>query len=127
MAQADPLTSCRFVYPGDALKRYASGRITRNGTDLTAQEIADAIAAFQPTWDAIVAAREQAIADRLQRESDAALIKQNADVRALINASPAQIETWITNNVTDLPAARTVLIRLTQAVSAIGREAFVDD
>lgn len=44
-----------------------------------------------------------------------------ADARwmAIKNATPAQIETWITNNVTDLASARTLLKTLVLAVRAL--------
>jgi len=123
----DELRACRHFYTGDEVRRYRDGRITRNGTDLSRAEIDAAVTNFQPVYDAWVAARAAAEAAKVQRETDAAAIKQDNAVKQLINASPDQIETWITNNVTNLAEAKAVLIRLTKALSAVAREAFVDD
>ena len=123
----DELRACRHFYTGDEVRRYRDGRITRNGADLSRAEIDAAVANYQPVYDAWVAARAAAEAAKVQRETDAAAIKQDNAVKQLINASPDQIETWITNNVTNLAEAKAVLIRLTKALSAVAREAFVDD
>lgn len=75
-------------------------------------------------YDTALAYLSNRLAEKAQREADAAATKANNQIRALLNASPDQIETWITNNVTDLQSARAVLIRLAQALSAIAREQF---
>lgn len=61
---------------------------------------------------------------KVARDNDKQTILTDNTVKQLIDASPQQIETWITNNVTDLASARAVLIRLAKAVSLIARENF---
>ena len=58
-----------------------------------------------------------------ERETEAAQVKADATVKALINASPRQIENYVAKNVADL-GTRDVLTRLVKAVSAIGRSQF---
>ncbi len=67
---------------------------------------------------------DRAIKD--QRRAEAAQIKADNQVRQIINASPTQIDNWIDNNVTNLAEAKELFKRLAKAISAIGREAFVN-
>jgi len=61
---------------------------------------------------------------RLQREVETTQNKGDVAIKQIINASPQQIESYINTNVTNLAQARSFLIKLTKAVSAIGRESF---
>ena len=67
-------------------------------------------------------AEQQIIDDR----DDEIAIKANSALKALLTARPAQIETYIDNNVTDLASARTVLKHLAKAVSILGRQLLRD-
>jgi len=69
-----------------------------------------------------IAAKE---AEKATVAADREAVLADSILRALMNASPTQIETYITNNVTDLVSARRVLIKLAQAISAVAREQFM--
>lgn len=53
--------------------------------------------------------------------ADTATLKADNALRALMKASPAQIDTWVTNNVTDLAGARVAIKMLAKAVSVLAR------
>jgi hypothetical protein len=48
-------------------------------------------------------------------------VKNNPGIQALVTNSPAEIETWIDNNVNNMADAKTVLTVLAQAVSVLVR------
>lgn len=66
------------------------------------------------------------VADEQQRKDESSAIKADPALRQLINASPAQIDAYITSHVTDLQSARAVLAMLAKAVSVIARNQFAD-
>lgn len=71
--------------------------------------------------DAEQIAREQEIE---QDRQDKQAVVTEPVIKQLITARPAQIDTYIDNNVTDLASAKNVLKILAKAISAIGKEAF---
>jgi hypothetical protein len=62
--------------------------------------------------------------EAMQDAEDAVAIKADATVKSLITATPAQIENYITTNVTDLTTAKDVLTILSKAISALGKREF---
>ena len=50
------------------------------------------------------------------------VVKNDAAIQALITKTPAEIETWITNNVNDMDSAKLVLSTLAKVVSVLMRE-----
>jgi hypothetical protein len=85
--------------------------------------------AWEIVGDAVVinAAKQAKIDARIARQSEATAHKGDAEIRQIIDANPAEIEAYINANVTNLAQARSFLIKLTKAVSAIGRESFTDE
>lgn len=75
-------------------------------------------------FDTFLAEENAAAAVEADDEIDAATIKADANVKALILARPAGIETYIDNNVTDLASAKETLKILAKAISAIGKRQF---
>lgn len=72
----------------------------------------------QAAWEAERPAREKADAERATRK--AAVDTEAASdtfIDALRGATPDQIKTWVTNNVTDLPSAKAALAKLACAVA----------
>lgn len=65
-----------------------------------------------------------AIAEQKEDQDDVQSIRVDAQVKALILARPAGIENYINNNVKTLATAKTVLIILAKAISAIGKREF---
>jgi hypothetical protein len=59
----------------------------------------------------------------LQVEADVEQIKVQPALKALLDATPNQIENYIDNNVTDLASAKQVLKILAKGVSMLGRKA----
>lgn len=72
--------------------------------------------------------QEKAIADnKIADESVRRFVNRNSQIKALLLAEPAQIETYINNNVTNLQSAKEVLIILAQTVSALSRGLMRDE
>lgn len=76
------------------------------------------------TVEAIPQAELDAAIQQQEDSDDEAAIKLDAAVKALILARPAGIENYINTNVTTLATAKTVLIILAKAISAIGKREF---
>jgi len=55
-------------------------------------------------------------------EQDKLAVKKDAIVQDLLTKRPAQIDTWMDNNVTDLTSARNVLKVLTRIIVALLRK-----
>ena len=60
-------------------------------------------------------------AARLAEESDIAAAKANAKLTALKGMTPAQVQTWVANNVTNLSQAQDAIATLAVAVSILAR------
>ena len=77
-------------------------------------------------WDVTPLSQTEidARAEQKADQDDAAAIKLDAAVKALILARPAQIENYINTNVKTLATAKTVLIILAKAISALGKTGF---
>lgn len=56
-----------------------------------------------------------------QDDQDAATVRQYAKLVALRNMTPAQVDAWVTANVTDLPSAKDAIKTLAIAVSVLAR------
>jgi hypothetical protein len=56
-----------------------------------------------------------------QDELDAAAAKAYAKLQALIAMSPAQVQAWVTANITTLPAAQDAIATLAIAVAVLAR------
>jgi hypothetical protein len=56
-----------------------------------------------------------------QDELDAAAAKAYAKLQALIGMTPAQVQAWVTANITTLPAAQDVIATLAIAVAVLAR------
>lgn len=70
---------------------------------------------------------EAAMAEARTRRQEKNQILEDAQVKALVNASPAQTLTFCKNNLPSLtPAEQRVIARIVLAVSALGREEFVN-
>jgi len=54
--------------------------------------------------------------------ADAATARQYAKLQALINMTPAQVQAWVSANVTTLAAAQDAITTLAVAVSILGRK-----
>lgn len=54
-------------------------------------------------------------------QADAVAARSYAKLVTLTNMSPAQIQTWVTANVTDLATAKDAILTLAVAVSVLGR------
>lgn len=84
------------------------------GDPPTQQEIDDKIAE-QEAQDAVN------VAQRIEDEEDKVLVTGSADIRALVNLRPAQIEAWMEANVNTLAEAKTVMIRMAKVVSILAK------
>jgi len=51
---------------------------------------------------------------------------KNPAIKFLLTKTPAEIDAWIDSNVTDLSSAKDVLIKLTQIVSILTKNAYRD-
>lgn len=77
--------------------------------------------------DAVVAAFDVAAEDANEAseeakfESDAAAVKSDNALKALVNMSPSQIDAWAAANITNLAEARSALVKLAKIVSILGR------
>ncbi len=78
---------------------------------------ADVLALQTAQATAQAAAQAQQAAD----DADRGIVRADAQVRALVAMTPAQIDAWMTTNVTNLAQARTVLTRLAQIVAVLLR------
>jgi hypothetical protein len=90
---------------------------------------ADAVIDFdQLRADYQAALDAQAAAAAVEAEDDAAseTIRQDNRLRTLLTASPAQIETWIDNNVTNLAEAKEALAILALGLSMLARKTLHD-
>jgi hypothetical protein len=67
--------------------------------------------ASDPTWPA----------RKAKNEADAAEARQYAKLRNLIELSPAQVQAWVSANVTNLAQAQDAIATLAVAVSVLGR------
>lgn len=112
--------AANYTGDGSDLQSWLDDNIEWTGAPVTAAEIIAAEAAFIAWRDA----KLQEVADEA---ADEVAIKGDATVRNLITARPAQIEAYITNNVTDLASARDVLTILAKAVSVLGKQVFKAD
>ena len=70
-----------------------------------------------PTSAQVAAAAELAARDTIR-----ASLRNDSGIQALRNRTPAQVDAWIDNNVTDLASARTVLKLLARVVALLARE-----
>lgn len=122
----DLLLAVSHKYPGDKIVRYPDGRITRNGAPLTPVQVNAARVEYQSVQDAADAAAAAIEAAEAARQADKQAIRTATEIRNLINASPAQIDARIDAAVTDITSAKTLLKILAKAISAIGRDQFVD-
>ena len=61
-------------------------------------------------------------AELASKQADRAAARADALVTALASKTPAQIDTYIVNNVTDLASAKTVLRALAQVVGVLARD-----
>lgn len=75
------------------------------------------VEALSPEVVAEKAADADAVADRTA-------LKQDAQVMALLKARPAQIDSYIENNVSNLTEAKEVLKIIARAVAVVGYETF---
>jgi len=103
------LEAVRAANPGAEVIRYADGRITRNGVDLSQAEIDAAIAAHRPTHDALEAAR-------------AAEEAANANAQGVFGSTPADAEAAVqaaNNNVVALRETVAALVRVLKAKEVI--------
>ncbi|HEX6829379.1 MAG TPA: hypothetical protein VF104_10415 [Burkholderiales bacterium] len=65
----------------------------------------------------VLAAQTAAATRQAADDTDRGLVRADAQVRALMAMTPAQIDAWMTANVTNLAQARAVLTRLAQIVA----------
>lgn len=56
-----------------------------------------------------------------QEQLDTTVASQYAKLVALRNMTPAQVQTWVTNNVTDLATAKDAIMTLAIAVGVLAR------
>ena len=62
-----------------------------------------------------------------QNAKDKHTVKKDAAIQAIVNSTPAQIETYIENNVTDLDSAKEVLTKLAKVVAILARREFKEN
>ena len=65
---------------------------------------------------------QDAYADRVAKEEDTAAIKVDPQVTALLKARPAQINSYIDAQVTDMASAKEVLKVLARALAVVGHD-----
>ncbi len=78
----------------------------------------DTIPDMSPTPEQVAAAE----AARLKDEQDAAAIRSHVKLTALKNMNPAQIQAWVTTNVTNLAQAQDAISTLAVGVSILARK-----
>lgn len=69
----------------------------------------------------VLAAQTAAATQQAADDADRGIVRADAQVRALMAMTPAQIDAWMQTNVTNLAQARTVLTRLAQIVAVLLR------
>lgn len=72
-------------------------------------------------------AYNQQIADEAARQAEEEAVVTDPQVRALLRASPQQIENYIDNNVTNLATAKVIMTATAKAVSILAREILPDE
>lgn len=86
------------------------------------------LTATESIYEQVITSKPQAQLDayttKLADEDDTVEIKTDNRVKALILATPLQIENYVTNNVTNLASAKTVITILAKAISALGKREF---
>jgi hypothetical protein len=86
------------------------------------------LTATESIYEQVITPKPQAQLDaytaKLADEDDAVEVKGDTQVKALILATPLQIENYINNNVTDLSSANAVIAILAKAISALGKTEF---
>lgn len=80
------------------------------------------------SWDVDTAAQAAAAAaeaELARLETEKAQVKGDAPIKALVNMTPEEIETWFATNVTDLSSARDAMIKMTKVLAVLARREFL--
>ena len=105
-----PVTRLADPVVDDATQKLAEGVPVDNGGTWEVQRVVVAKTAEE----------QQAYQEAVDFENYLQLIKSDPQISALLKASPAQADTYIDSNVTDLASARNVLKILARAIIVIG-------
>ena len=84
---------------------------------------------WEQTWtvETKTAQEQQEYIDRQNLASDTAALKVDSDVLALCKSRPADINSYIDTNVTDLASAKETMKTMARAIAVVAQKVFLDD